>query len=260
MSKVQESLCFEYVHKAYQFGFPTTAIQIDLQQTGYISPDISLDQFEEHFSDDLFSVGRRTYIRRAAQTAPRFVHYASRLTTKPQQIYGLGVARGFSNLISADNIERCMNVHKTTMAILQRGRSEDLTFDAANSNRIRPDQEWEGAVAEAYRLGYTAHEIDYFSMKWYPDTRRDGVPRGFASNYARIVEIILAHSSLDQYTRTNLDWQTDQAARDYVLAAFKIGIAVPDIMVQLYIHGCRIYEVTEKLLVKFLKEMDVIPS
>ena len=43
-----------------------------------------------------------------------------------------------------------------------------------------------------------------------------------------------------------------------MLAAFKIGIMVPDIKVQLYIHGCRIYEVTEKLLVKFLREMDVI--
>lgn len=78
MSKVQESLCFEYVQKAYHFSFPTTAIQIHLQQTGYISTDISLDQFEEHFSDDLFSVSRRTYIRGAGQTAPRFVHYASR--------------------------------------------------------------------------------------------------------------------------------------------------------------------------------------
>lgn len=258
MSKVQESLCFEYVQKAYRFGFPTTAIQLDLQQIGYISPDISLDQFEERFSDDLFSVSRRTYIRRAGQTASRFVHYASRLTTESQQIYGLGVARGFSNLVSADNIERCMNVHKNTMAILERGRNEGLTFDAANSNRIGPDKEWDLAVAEAYRLGYTAHEIDYFSMKWSPDKRREGALRGFASNYTRISRIILSHSSLDQYTRTNLDWQTDQAARDYVLAAFKIGIAVPDIMVQLYIHGCRIYEITEKLLEKFLKEMDVI--
>lgn len=258
MSKVQEALCFEYVPKAYHFGFPTKAIQIDLQQTGYISPDFSLDQFEEYFSNDFYSVSRRTYIMRAGQTAPRFVHYASRLTPEPRQIYGLGVARGFSNLISIDNIERCMNVHKTTMAILQRGRNGDLTFDAANSNRARPDQEWDGAVVEAYRLGYTAHEIDYFSMKWYPDNRSDGAPRGFVSNHARIVEIILAHSSLDLSTRTNLDWHTDQAAKDYVLAAFKIGIMVPDIKVQLYIHGCRIYEVTEKLLVKFLREMDVI--
>lgn len=246
------------MQKAYRFGFPTKAIQIDLQQAGYISPDISIDQFEKYFSNDFFSVSRRTYIKRAGQIAPRFVHYAAQLTTKPHQIYGLGVARGFSNLVSIDNVERCMNAHKATMAILQRGRNGDLTFDAANSYRTRPDQEWDVAVAEAYRLGYTAHEIDYFSMKWYSDNRCDGATRGFASNYTRIVEIILAQPSLDQYTHTNLDWQTDEAAKAYVLAAFKIGIAVPDIMMQLYIHGCRIYEVTEKLLEKYLREMDAI--
>lgn len=258
MSKDQQSLCFNYVQKAYLFGFPTTAIRIDLQQTGHILPDISLDQFEEHFSDDLFFASRRTYIERASQTALRFVHYASRIISKPQQIYDLGVARGFSNLISADNVGQCMDLHKRSMAILQRGRNGDLTFDAFNSNKVRPDQEWEGAVVEAYRLGYTTHEIDYLSMKWYSDRRREGAFRGIASNHARIVEILRAHSSLDQYTRTNLDWQTDQAARDYVVAAFKIGIAIPDIMVQLYIHGCRIYEITEKLLVNFLMEMGAV--
>lgn len=47
-----------------------------------------------------------------------------------------------------------------------------------------------------------------------------------------------------------------------MVAAFNIGIAVRDIMVQLYIHGCRIYEITEELLEEFLEEvlmeMDVI--
>lgn len=250
------------MQKAYRFGFPTTAILLDLQQTGYISPDISLDKFEEQFSDDELTVSRRTYIRRADQIAPRFIHYASQIIASPQQIYGLGVARGFSNLISADNIEECMNDHKDSMAILQRGRHEGLTFDATNSGRIRPDAAWEGAVAEAYRLGYTAHEIDYFSMKWYPCTRREGAARGFASNYTRIVEIIATHPSLGQCTRTNLDWQTDLAAQEYVLAAFNIGIAVPDIVVQLYIHGYTIFEITEALLIDFLREipleMDVI--
>lgn len=257
MSRDQQSLCFDYVQKAYRFGFPTTAILIDLQQTGNISPNISLDQFERNFTDDLFFLSRRTYIERATQTALRFVYYASQISSKPQQIYDLGVARGFSNLISADYVERCMKLQKSTMAILQRGRNGGLTFDASNSNEVIPDQEWEGAVVEAYRLGYTTHEIDYFSMKWYSDKRQEGAFRGIASNHARIVKILHAHSSLAQYTRTNLDWQTDQAARDYFVAAFKIGIAIPDIMVHLYIHGCRIYEITEKLLVNFLMEMGV---
>lgn len=43
-----------------------------------------------------------------------------------------------------------------------------------------------------------------------------------------------------------------------MVAAFKIGIAIPDIMVQLYIHGCKTYEITEKLLVNFLMEMGVV--
>lgn len=250
-------VCFEYVQKAYQFGFPTKAIHVDLLQTGYIPHDLSLDQFEEYFSNEYIFLTRHSYPKGADQIALRFIHYASKLTTKPHEIYRLGVARGFLNLISSEAIERCVICHKTTMAILQRGRNGNLTFDAANSNKSRSDRQWDDAVAEAHGLGYTAHEINYFSMKWYPDGSR-GAPRGFASNYTRIVEIITTRTPLDLVCRTNLDWQTDQSAKEYVLAAFKIGIPVGEIVVQLHIHGHKIYEATEKLLVKFLREMDVL--
>ena len=39
-----------------------------------------------------------------------------------------------------------------------------------------------------------------------------------------------------------------------MLAAFKIGIPVADIVIQLHIHGYKIYEVTEKFVEKFLRE------
>lgn len=248
------------MYRAYQFGFPTKAIHFDLLQTGNISPNVALDQFEEHFSNDDISLNRRTYPESAEQTTYRFVHYASGRTTKPEEIYRLSVARGFK-ITGPDVVEQCMICHKTTMAILQRGRNANLSFDVANSDRTIPDQEWDDAVIRAYGLGYTAHEIDYFSMtKWYPDHRTEGAPRGFASSYTRIAEIITTHKSSEPelFECINLDWQTDPNVKGYVLAAFKIGISVADIVVQLHIHGFKMYEVTQNVVVKFLREMDAM--
>lgn len=145
------------------------------------------------------------------------------------------------------------------MASLRRGRNGNLSFDRGNSSRTIPDREWEDAVVTAYALGYTAHEIDYFSMKqWYLDSRDDGTPRGFASNYTRVAKIITANAFKGRTECTNLDWSTDENAKGYVLAAFSIGISIADIVAQLHIHWHKIYEVTEKVVIKFLKEMDVI--
>lgn len=252
------ALCFEYVFRAYQFGFSTKAIRFDLLQTGIISPDLSIDQFEEYFSNGHLSLSRRTYLVRADQTTHRFIQYASNLTSRPDEIYRLGVARGFSNLTSPEMVEKWMICHQNSMAILQRGRNENLPFEAANSSRTLPDREWDAAVAIAYDFGYTAHEIDYFSMKkWYPDYGREGAARGFASNYTRIVEIIKARASPALVPRTNLEWD-DQIAKEYVLAAFKIGFSVEDIVAQLHIHGYKIYQITRKLVKNFLKEMDLM--
>lgn len=81
--------------------------------------------------------------------------------------------------------------------------------------------------------------------------------RGFASNYTRIVEIIKASASPALAPRANLDWD-DQIAKEYVLAAFEIGFSVEDIVAQLHIHGYKMYQITEKLVINFLKEMDVM--
>lgn len=243
------------MHCAYQFGFPTKAIHLDLLQTRKISPNLSLDQFEEYFSRDYLSLNRRTYLERADQTTYRFIHYASNLITRPHEIYNLGVARGFSEVTSPEIVEQRITCYKTTMGILQRGRNGHLPFDVANSSRTIPDREWEDAVAIAYEFGYTAHEIDYLSMsKWYLHHGSKGLPRGFASNYTRIAEIIITRASSELVQRINLDWETDRTAKEYVLAAFKIGIPVADIVIQLHIHGHKIYEVTEKFVEKFLRE------
>lgn len=143
----------------------------------------------------------------------------------PGDILAVMQARGHAGVESVADVEEIIALVKWVEIVLAEGPSHP---------------HWADAIIATFRVGFSAHEINFFAMG-----------RSVKSNYHGI-ETVLCGFTGERYLPRNRPFWGNRIVQEFVLVSGKLWMDSVEIADEVVVHGGGVYEVSPAFVERFL--------